>query len=326
MLSVVNDRSQVAEARRAAAAHARGRGFDEIGIARIALAATELATNLVKHGGGGEIVIDNFADRDGVGLELLAIDRGCGINDVARAVEDGYSTTGSPGTGLGAIRRQADVFALWSRPGQGAAVMARFRRGPAGSGIAVGAVVRPIAGEATAGDAWQVKSSPAGPTVALIDGSGHGAPAALAAQAGLQEFDARTEYDCVRLMEAMHRALAATRGGAAAIARIDAGQQIVRYVGIGNIAGAVVVDGVVHRMVSLNGIAGHVASRIREFTYAWCPDATIILHSDGLSARWDINAYPGLAASHPSLVAGVLFRDYRREKDDACVVVLSGAP
>jgi hypothetical protein len=73
-------------------------------------------------------------------------------------------------------------------------------------------------------------------------------------------------------------------------------------------------------MVSHNGVAGHVAPRIREFTYPFTGNPLVVLHSDGLSARWDPDHYPGLAASHPSLIAGVLFRDHRRSRDDAAVL------
>jgi hypothetical protein len=70
-------------------------------------------------------------------------------------------------------------------------------------------------------------------------------------------------------------------------------------------------------MVSHNGTAGHVAPRIREFVYDFTVDPLVILHSDGLTSRWDLAAYPGLAMQHPSLVAGVLLRDHRRGRDDA---------
>jgi hypothetical protein len=65
-----------------------------------------------------------------------------------------------------------------------------------------------------------------------------------------------------------------------------------------------------------------VAPRIREFTYDFSADPLVILHSDGLTTRWDLAAYPGLAGQHPSLIAGVLLRDHRRARDDASVVAM----
>ena len=100
---------------------------------------------------------------------------------------------------------------------------------------------------------------------------------------------------------------------------------MVRFVGVGNIGAVLANGGEARRMASYNGTAGHVAPRIREFTYPFTGRPLVILHSDGLSARWEIDAYPGLAASHPSLVAGVLFRDHRRGRDDATVVAMRAA-
>ena len=123
----------------------------------------------------------------------------------------------------------------------------------------------------------------------------------------------------------MHRALAPTRGAALAVARVDADARVVRFVGVGNITGALICGGETRRMVSHNGTAGHVAPRIREFTYPFTDDPVLIMHSDGLSAKWDLAGYPGLASSHPSLIAGVLFRDHRRDRDDATIVVMRGS-
>jgi hypothetical protein len=160
----------------------------------------------------------------------------------------------------------------------------------------------------------------------MTDGSGHGPLAAIAADEAVKAFEANLSHDCIRVVEAIHAALAPTRGAAVAVARVDLAHRLIRFVGIGNIAGAVVSQGVLRRMVTHNGTAGHIAPRIREFTYPWNGSATIILHSDGLSSKWDLDAYPGLATSHPSLIAGVLFRDFRRERDDAAVAVMRVAP
>jgi anti-sigma regulatory factor (Ser/Thr protein kinase) len=326
MIFRVADSSQIATARRAIVSLARELGLNEAKSGNAALVATEMATNLLKHAGGGEIAVDRFADHQGgIGLQLLSLDKGIGIADLSRSLEDGFSTAGSPGTGLGAIRRQADQFGIFSRPGLGTAVLARLheRNAPPLPGeIVTGAIVEPYPGETQCGDAWALANSPRGPTLLCVDGSGHGAHAALAAQTAVDTFHANQMHDCPRLVEAIHRALAPTRGAAVAVARLDADQRLVRFVGVGNISAAVLVEGGVRRMVSHNGTAGHIAPRIREFTYAYSGDITILLHSDGLSAKWDLATYPGLATSHPSLIAGILFRDHRRGRDDASIVAM----
>ncbi|HSU05215.1 MAG TPA: ATP-binding SpoIIE family protein phosphatase [Acetobacteraceae bacterium] len=324
MITIVADTSQVAEARRQVSTFARGIGLSENRTAQAALTATELATNLLTHGGGGEILAARFEDEDGMGLELLALDRGAGMADVERCMRDGYSTAGTPGGGLGAITRQADQMRIYSRPGAGTAIMARFTISPPGPGpkTQCGVAAAPFPGERISGDSWCLAYAQAGRTLLMVDGAGHGPEAARAANCAVAAFHANVEEDCEHLIESMHRALAATRGAALAVARIDASARLVRYAGIGNISGLLVSDGVAKHMVSHNGTAGHVAARIREFTYPFSADPLVILHSDGLTSRWDLAAYPGLIAQHPSLIAGVLLRDFRRGRDDATVVAI----
>ena len=61
--------------------------------------------------------------------------------------------------------------------------------------------------------------------------------------------------------------------------------------------------------------------RVQEFTYPWPPGAILVLHSDGLLSHWTLDRHPGLAARHPMLLAGILYRDFRRGRDDTTVVV-----
>jgi hypothetical protein len=75
-------------------------------------------------------------------------------------------------------------------------------------------------------------------------------------------------------------------------------------------------------MVSHNGILG-TAPRIAEFEYAWPRNATLIMHSDGLSSRWHLQRWDGLWKRHPALIAGMAYRDLARGTDDAIVVVAS---
>jgi hypothetical protein len=65
--------------------------------------------------------------------------------------------------------------------------------------------------------------------------------------------------------------------------------------------------------------------RVQEFSYPWEPDATLVVHSDGLSTRWRPESYPGLQRHDPAVMAGVLFRDFARARDDASVIVVREA-
>jgi anti-sigma regulatory factor (Ser/Thr protein kinase) len=330
VIVAVAEQSQIGQARRLAGEQAKNAGLSDEKAGRVALVATELATNLVKHAGQGNLILNRFADADGEGVELVSLDKGPGIADLNRALSDGYSTAGSLGGGLGAVVRQADRFAIFSRSGLGTAVLARFTAAPAPKDrekIGIGAVVEPYPGERVCGDGWAYAGGPNsgavdGGTVLVVDGSGHGEQAARAAAIAIDTFLANSDRDCVRLVETIHRALGPTRGAALAVARLDRKERVVHFVGIGNIVGSVLVEGQLRHMVSHNGTAGHIAPRIREFTYPFIGEPTLILHSDGMSTRWDLGSFPGLSAAHPALIAGVLFREYRRGRDDCSIVVL----
>lgn len=323
MFIPVTDTSHVAECRRLVRDLAQKIGLPQDRIDEVAIVVTELATNLVKHAGGGHIHASRFNDMEGTGLELLALDRGKGMADIHRCLRDGYSTAGSPGNGLGAIERLADSMRVYSRPGLGSAIMARILRQPPNtSGVAIGAILAPYPGETVCGDNWSFAAAQAGPTLLLADGSGHGVEAARAAEIALRSFTEHAEKSCEAIIDAIHRALAPTRGAAVAVVRIDSTAKLVRIVGVGNISALLIHSAGTRHMVSHNGTAGYVAPRIREFTYEYSAAPTVVLHSDGVATRWDLAAYPGLITQHPTLIAGVLLRDHRRNRDDASVVAM----
>src|SRR5262245_4924428 len=335
MLVPVAERSRVAEARRLACQAAARQGFTESDIGRIAIIATELATNLVKHAGGGEIVIGSFDDSEGTGLELLALDKGPGIGDVQKALSDGHSTAGSAGTGLGAARRAANVFAISTRPGHGTAVVAIVRTSEDQSHRSrcyiVSGLCVPYPGEVVCGDGWAVAPVDERLIVLLADGAGHGPEAHRAATRAIEILREKPNVAPEEVVHRVHGALGATRGAAAAVARLEpeANGGNVNFVGVGNISAALVDGKDVRRMVSFNGTAGHVAPRIRALQYPYRDAPTVILHSDGLTSRWDLSEYPGLMGAHPSLFAGILYRDFRRGRDDASIVAArrhSGCP
>jgi anti-sigma regulatory factor (Ser/Thr protein kinase) len=324
MITAVADASQIAEARRLVSQFARGAGVAEARIAQVALVVTELATNLLKHAGAGQILASQYDDAEGTGLEVLALDRGRGMTDIARCMNDGYSTAGGQGTGLGAIERLADDLRIYSRPGLGSAILVRFRQSAAANvrRTLFGAAVAPYPGEQISGDQWSFTESEQGGTIMLADGAGHGIEAARAAETAVRVFRDHAGAPCAELVDTIHRALMPTRGAAVAVARIDGAARLVRYVGVGNLCGTLMSNGAVHRMVSHNGTAGHVAPRIREFTYPFTTNPLVLLHSDGLTTRWSLTDYPGLASQHPTLIAGVLLRDHRRARDDASAVAM----
>lgn len=311
----IEDASGVAPARRAAEDLASAMGFDERRRGEVAIVATELATNLVRHGRGGEILLRRTPHADAA-IDVIAWDRGPGIEDAAWSRRDGSSTVGGAGTGLGAIGRLSATFDLQSSTDRGTVLVARI--GAAHRPDVDGLVVA-MKGEAVSGDAWGQARAGSTVTVLLADGLGHGSEAARAAAAAVREL--RADQAPEEQMERMHAALRSTRGAAAAIARLDVDTGALRFAGIGNITATVIAGGSAKSLASMNGTLGHRVERIRAYDHRLQPGGLLVLHSDGCRGGWDLSDHPGLTRRDPLVIASLLLRDFERGHDDASVVV-----
>jgi anti-sigma regulatory factor (Ser/Thr protein kinase) len=311
-------------------AQAERLAFEESQAGKLGVVVTEIARNLVKHAAGGELFLRPVADRGNAGVEVLAVDKGPGIEDVGRSFQDGYSTAGTAGTGLGAVARLANVYDIYSRRGQGTVIMARVdRNGPAALAprFRAGGLARALTGEICCGDSWIVQGRPVGARMVLADGLGHGEQAAAASRKTISMAMDRLGDAPAALIERVHGALRATRGAAVAVAEIDPAARVVRFAGIGNVSAMVIPPhGPWHRMVSHSGTVGHEMRKVVEFSYPWNTGCLLLMHSDGLGSNWGFDSYPGLALRHPSVVAGVLCRDFQRGRDDVTVAALGEIP
>jgi anti-sigma regulatory factor (Ser/Thr protein kinase) len=324
----VTETTQIGEARRAArvAGDRAALSSDELG--RLGLIVTEAATNLARHARDGMIVMRNVGKGGSAGVEVLAVDRGPGIADLARAMEDGYSTAGTPGKGLGAIRRLAPgAFDILSTS-QGTTMLARVRssREPNTGEADAGVICIPITGETTCGDAWHIDWARDRTLVVVADGLGHGPEAAVAASTAIRIIQERGDGMPGALLLATHNALRSTRGAAISIARIDHETRMVTFAGVGNVAASVCDSDHTRAMAGFGGIAGHQIASIREFQYPWPERSYLVMHSDGVSGRWRTDAYPGIMTRDPALLAAVLFRDFGRGRDDTTVLVVRDRP
>ncbi|MDX8121913.1 serine/threonine-protein kinase RsbT [Janthinobacterium sp. HH104] len=97
-------------------------GFGLIEQTKIITAASELARNTLRYGGGGEARIARVCDGARQGLELRFVDAGPGIDDIPLALTDGYTSGGGLGLGLGGAKRLADAFHIDTAPGAGTTV------------------------------------------------------------------------------------------------------------------------------------------------------------------------------------------------------------
>ncbi len=319
--------SQAGEARRTAVAFASRLGFNETERGKVGLVVTEVANNLVRHAQDGVLLLQAL-DKNGIaGVEILALDKGPGIDNISECLQDGFSTAGTSGNGLGAMMRLSAFFDIYSIPKVGTAILCHLWASPLPANppqdnLTLGAVCLPKTGEEVSGDTWASAASDDRTLLLVADGLGHGPLAAQASLEAVRVFRENVHRSPKEIVEATHGALRSTRGAALAIAQIDGERQAIHYAGIGNISGTVVSGSKSYSLVSHNGTVGHEVRKIQEFIYPWSKDGLLVMHSDGLKTQWRLDRYAGLAVKHPSLIAGVLYRDFNRGRDDVTVLVV----
>lgn len=319
------DASQVGSVRRAAADLCARLGFDETDAGEVAIVVSEAATNVLKHAGHGEILLRPLRCGAALGIEILALDRGPGIASMAASMADGTSTAGSYGVGMGAMQRLACEFDIWSAPGKGTVVMmALWQRGAVRPERALhcGAVCLPMRGEDVAGDSWALAGDATSATAIVADGLGHGPLAAEASELACTVAMQGAQQGAAVILDDAHAALRATRGAAVAAVRFDMLRDELTFAGIGNISAHLFGSNDRRQLLSHNGIVGSNMRKVQEFAAPWDADSLLVLHSDGLTARWNLADYPGLARCHPAVIAGVLYRDFTRGRDDVTVLAL----
>lgn len=328
---MVADTAAVGAVRRAVGGYAGALRADPTFAAAAAQAATELATNLLRHAHPGGWILVRALPPDGV--ELLAVDRGPGIGDVAAAVAGRAPSPHGLGCGLPAVRRAATHFDLHTDPDRGTVVLAVVQAGHDRRSARM-PPPRPWAGvsigiDDVCGDGWAVLEQPPGPTVAVVDGLGHGVPASIAADAAIGAL-AADPADLPGYLARANTAMRDTRGAVVAVCQQDPGREELRCLSVGNI-GARLFHGDTHSgIVPINGTVGQRSAPppTKIMICPWPAGATLVLWSDGLPSHLDLAAGADLLGHDPAVTAAVLHRDHTRERDDATVVVVrnQGAP
>ncbi|MFI0538405.1 SpoIIE family protein phosphatase [Streptomyces sp. WSLK1-3] len=344
----VQDSTRVRDVRVAAEAACARAALDAHATAVAALVATELATNLVKHAGGGRVLIHLAAPSDTLVedvpcVQIASLDHGPGIDNVPAAMRDGHSTASSSlGAGLGTCRRISSEFDLHSSPGRGTVAVARIA--PAGrpggrrsrgvrsrTGTRAGGITTSLAHAEHSGDAFShVRSGPL-LTLMLVDGLGHGDKAADASTAAVAELRRCAALAPAEILRRLHTALRATRGAAVGVAQLDEDTGRLAFGGVGNIGARLRTGGAWQPLISHPGIVGaHFPATVPVRENGWTPDSLLVLHSDGLPSRWVPPEDPRLGAHDPAVVAAVVLRDAgsaaRPLRDDASVAVLAPDP
>lgn len=318
------DSTSVGEARRAAAATAARLGLNETRAGELGILATEVSRNVLIHGGGGQVIVAGLQNHVGPLVQILALDKGSGIENVPQAMQDGYSTAGTMGAGLGAMKRLATHFEIFTGRG-GTMVLLELGTTAPSEHVQCAGIALPYPGERMCGDGWYCERAADRTIAVLADGLGHGLGAAEAAQEAIATFRQRHSVSPGEILNDIHDALKKTRGAVAGLVEICPAKGTLTYAGVGNISASLISRGASRSLVSHNGTLGMTVQRIQEFHTEWNSDSVFVMHSDGLQTRWDLSSYAGLISRHPALICGALIRDFRRQRDDASIIVLKAA-
>ena len=336
----LDEEANIGQVRRALRKCAADLNFNERQMAEIDIAIKEIGSNAIKFARStGQIYFtETDAGLDPPGLEIIYVDKGPGIEDTALAIEDGYTTTGSMGAGLGAVKRMVDEFYIYSMVPSSTRRLSMYGRTNHGTAMVLrkylnevehkgsnvqsrwGAFTRPQIGEESNGDGYIIKTSEDRQLVAIIDGLGHGEGARTATDAAIASVEENSEASVEVILRAAHEALRPTRGAVMGLAAIDWASRTVEYGGIGNTDFRVLGGSKPLRFISLNGTLGSRLERVKVFKEQLPRAATMILSTDGISDRWDAESYPGLLGLDPQLFCGVVMRDYGRPNDDATIL------
>ena len=306
-------------------------GFSPTDSTLIATAISELARNIVTYARRGEIVLGTAQDSGRAGVVVVARDNGPGIPSIDQALRNGYSTSGSLGLGLPGVRRLVDDFEINSEVGQGTTVTIRkwannchpsrtqARREPVELGLAALA----IPGETTSGDRYVFEPFSDGFLVAAIDGIGHGAEAARAADSACAILKAHAAEPVVSLVERCHSSLRCTRGAAMSLAAFDVTHNLVTWLGVGNVEGVLQRYGASGNCAeeSLLLRAGVVGSQLPPLRAMVLPVAwgdTLILTTDGVQSEFERAT---LSSMSPQRMAQHILSACSKGTDDALVLV-----
>ena len=317
----IDDASRIGEVRRHGALLTSELGWSDVEAGRLSIVINELGTNLHRHARRGRLLVRAASHADEV--EVISIDEGPGIANIDQCLRDGYSTGTTPGTGLGAVKRQSQVFDIHSSIPHGTVAVARVRRGAAPARIiAFGAISVTAPGELVCGDGWSICVDGSRGAVMLADGLGHGADANVAAKAALAVFVRNPFGALAPMLQEAHTELRTTRGAAVFVLKLDTEGNTISSAGAGNVV-ARLVSGVSDKtLLSQHGTIGVQIRRIEEISTDWPPHALLIVHSDGIETRWSKDLLMPVLGRDPALVAAIVLREHCRGRDDATIVVL----
>ncbi len=303
-------------------------GFSGSKLAEIEIVIAEIASNIIKHTPGGNILIKPVLHGSIKGIELISIDHGPGMVNVTVMLRDGVSTTNTLGQGLGAIKRLSDDFDIYSALNWGTILLSRIYMSPIDklaeqAPFKIHAVMLPKIGEEFCGDGFKYLMRKNSCQIFAMDGLGHGVEAYKANQLAIKSFINTLYESPAERIKIMHGALKRSRGGVGIIFDINLNTLKLIFCGLGNIAAKVLSEGKIKNCISYNGIIGHTfPMTFHSITHDWTLNNYLIITSDGINTRWDFNAISNIMKHDPSIIAASLFKNFSRGNDDCLIIIV----
>jgi anti-sigma regulatory factor (Ser/Thr protein kinase) len=321
------DRSYFAILKKEIHALAISAGFSDSKTGEIDIVVAEIVSNLVKHGGGGQLLVRLINVKGNQGIELLSIDDGIGMTDINRMISDGVSTKSSLGQGLGAMKRLSDVFQVYSQRSWGTIILCRLFETPLPvfnrkKAPEIHTVIVPKPGETACGDGFASVVTEKEIRLFLGDGLGHGPEAQHAVHAAMEAFEQCEEPSSVDVIRHIHARVKKTRGVVGTVAIFNIMKRQWNLCGIGNILTKLMSAENTNGYMSYNGILGlNVPNSLKEREFDYEPGQHIVLCSDGIKSRWDTLRFPGISRYDMSILAAAVFKDFARNTDDMSVAI-----
>lgn len=320
-----DDRSYFAILKKDIHALAVSAGFNPGKVGEIDIVVAEIVSNLVKHAGGGQLLIKLVEQNNLQGIELISIDNGPGMTDVTRMVADGVSTKNTLGQGLGAMKRLSELFQVYSLKDWGTIILIRIfeeeqplYKKPAA--VDVRSVILPKLGETACGDGFFYSISDNHVKLFLGDGLGHGVEAAKAVAKAGEAFMECEETFPPEIIRHMNLAVKKTRGLVGTVAVFESKSRKWQMCGVGNITTKIISAAAVRNYMPYNGIIGlNVPTSLHAQEIEHEKGQQIIMTSDGIKSKWDPVKYPAINRYDLSILSASIIKDFARNTDDMSV-------
>jgi anti-sigma regulatory factor (Ser/Thr protein kinase) len=325
----IEDRSHLAFIKREIHNKVAAAKFGQTDSGKVDIIVSEITSNLVKHAGAGELLYRVTSNGNASPtFEVLCIDKGPGIEDTARAMRDGMSTTSTLGQGLGAIARLSSIFQILSLRTWGTVLYSRvgpdMEQGKKGGtlDLDVKALLVPKPPEEVCGDGYAVVQTKSMVKIMFGDGLGHGQHAKEAVDMARNFFFDSDHTDPVEIIRTMHDGVRRTRGLVTSVAVLDKKAGTWSLCGVGNILTRL-YSGIEYRnYMSYNGTVGlNIPKTMNATVIPADRHQHLIMCSDGILTRWDLSKYPSAFKHDLLLLAGALYKDFSRGNDDASILI-----